>query len=329
MRGMKTTCALGCLALLIGCGGDRWSLSFEKLPGALTSVWGSTARDVWAAGGDPGDGTGPFVLHFDGKKWTRLKTGQTAGDLWWVHGFANGAVYFGGKNGLILQWRDGVFQRLATPGTGTVFGLWGATPEDLWAVGGDGDQNGFAWRFDGATWRKVEPLPPALAAASLFKISGRSANDAWLVGSRGVTAHWDGSALTEVSSGTARTLFTDHAGAARTAAVGGFGSGVLLELEGGKWKDVTPPKTPQLIGVRLTQSGGYAVGVDGAVVHRTDTGWENEPTGLEVSSALHAVWVDPEGGVWAVGGQVLDYPLINGVLLHKGPPIPGGTYSVQ
>ena len=44
----------------------QWSLVQSGLPGALTSVWGTAADDVWAVGSDPGDGSGPMVLNFDG-----------------------------------------------------------------------------------------------------------------------------------------------------------------------------------------------------------------------------------------------------------------------
>src|SRR5262245_43354297 len=43
---------------------EGWSLVFNKLPGALISVWGTSENDVWTVGGDPGDG--PTVLHYDG-----------------------------------------------------------------------------------------------------------------------------------------------------------------------------------------------------------------------------------------------------------------------
>lgn len=314
------------LASLTGCPGEGWTVAFEDLPGALISVTGTSARDVWAVGGDPGDGSGPFVLHFDGARWKRLRTGHS-GDLWWVHAFPGGPVFAGGKDGLILRFQDGAFERMTTPGTGTVFGLWGTSPQDLWAVGGDGASNGFVWRFDGSTWSALSDVPARLREVSLFKVFGTSADEVWIVGGGGVTARWNGHALTEVVSATTRTLFTVHASAGRMAAVGGYGTGVILEHDGSAWVDVTPAKTKQLIGVYLTENGGYAVGVDGTVMRRTESGWEEEPTELDLDSSLHAVWVDPEGGVWAAGGQVLVFPLLHGVLLHRGKPIPGRSYD--
>ena len=37
---------------------------------------------------------------------------------------------------------------------------------------------------------------------------------------------------------------------------------------------------------------------------------------------LHAAWIDPMGGAWAVGGQFDDSPTTEGVLLYKGDAPP-------
>lgn len=305
-----------------------WSLVFEELPGALPSIWGSSATDVWSVGGDPGDGTGPMVLHFDGSRWTRRKTGES-GDLWWVFGFAGGPVFMGGQGGLILRWQNGAFEKMPTPGTNTVFGIWGTSPEDLWAVGGAGTTptGGFAWRFDGSSWKEAEGFPAEAAKdATVFKVWGRSANEVWLVGTGGLILRYDGKAFVEEASPTPRTLFTVHASSDRVAAVGGFSTGVVLENDGAGWADVTPAGAPQMSGVCLTEDRGYAAGVMGAVLRRTESGWAPEETGLEVREDLHATWIDPDGGVWAVGGQVAAFPLIRGVMIHKGSEVAGGSY---
>jgi hypothetical protein len=46
--------------------------------------------------------------------------------------------------------------------------------------------------------------------------------------------------------------------------------------------------------------------------------WRDAFTAVAVQS-LHAVWLDPEGGVWAVGGNVLTTELDRGVALHLLP----------
>ena len=306
---------------------------FRSLPGALISVWGTSTTDVWATGADPGDGLGPMVLHFDGAGWTRLDTG-TRGDLWWVFGFAGGPVFFGGQGGRILRYSAGLFETMptpATPGTSIVFGIWGSAPDDVWAVGGTGTSGAFAWRFDGVSWADAPGLPASLgSSASLFKVWGTAANDVWLVGTGGTIVHHDGLSATVAPPVTTRTLFTVHAAStARSAAVGGGAAGVILENDGAGWVDVSPAGTALLFGVSLSATNaddGYAVGLGGAVVRRSASGWAPEPTGLDVYETLHAVWIDPGGGVWAAGGQVFAPPLVQGVLIHRGAPVPGGTY---
>ena len=111
-------------------------LLHSNLDSALLSVWGTSGSDVWTVGGDARDGTGPLVLHYDGTSWERMTTGQAQGDLWWVFGFEGGPIYMGGSGGVILRYESGMFTLVSTPGTATVFGIWGATQDDLWAVGG-------------------------------------------------------------------------------------------------------------------------------------------------------------------------------------------------
>ncbi len=311
------------LSLLTACGGekaneaDNWSLMLSDLPGALTSVWGTSATDVWAVGGDPDDRSGNTVLHYDGSQWERLTTGYN-GDLWWVFGFADGPVYMSGKNGLVLKYQNGTFERMDTPGTATVYGIWGVSPNDLWAVGGNVTGGAFAWRYEGEGWQPAEGFPGEIAASdSLFKAWGSSNNDVWLIGTGGITIHFDGTTFSTDPSQTTRHLFTVHGRTGDYAAVGGFGSGVIVQHDGQEWKDVTPNGAPHVIGVYLDDKGSYAVGVEGSVLRREDGKWQVLDTGLDLIQALHAVWVDPEGGVWAAGGQVLAPPLVNGVLLHR------------
>ena len=311
---------------------DGWHVVHAELPGALISIWGTAADNVWAVGGDAQDGKGPTVLHHDGSGWTRRLTGHE-GDLWWVTGFANfpGApVLAGGAGGQILRYdaATDAFTRDVTPGSNTVFGLWGPAPDDVWAVGGSGSSGAFAWRHDGTAWRVAEGLPAGLEVdTSLFKVWGNAADDVWLVGSGGLALHYDGTAFTRVDVGTTRTLFTVHTAADLTVAVGGFGTGVIVEHDsehenGTGWRDVTPIGARQTIGVHVGPVDAWAVGIDAQVLRRTAGGWIAEQTDLPIFSALHAVWADSDGGVWAVGGEVLMEPLVDGVLIYRGPNAP-------
>jgi hypothetical protein len=316
--------------LVVGCGADddepAWAVVQEELPGALMSVWAPAPDDVWVVGADAGEG--PEVLRFDGASWHRLTTGST-GDLWWVFGFESGPVFLGGEGGVILRYADGAFQPMATPGVGTVFGIWGASPTDVWAVGGSegGAGGAFAWRLQGETWVAADGFPAELATDhAVWKVFGRSSREVWLVGTLGLILEWNGSQFSEHDAGTTASLFTIHGNADRLAAVGGFANGVLVEYDGAQWTNATPAQSVPLIGVCLAPDGedGYATGTDGAVYRRSGGTWALEPTNVGAYLPLHAVTLDPRGGVWAVGGQVLSQPLVRGILLHKGAEISGG-----
>lgn len=311
-----------------GTGGQQpgWTVVHEQLPGALLSVWGTGADDVWTVGGDARDGTGPLVLHYDGSAWERIETGETEGDLWWVFGFDGGPIYMGGAGGVILRYEGGSFTKMDTPGNGTVFGIWGASPSDVWAVGGQADKEGFAWKVNGDTWEPEPSLPAAdVTDAAIWKVYGRSASDAVLVGSSGLSYTWDGTALSPADTGVGSSLFTVHASAERYVAVGGFGTGIVVEYDGSTWTDLSPTSgiVNGLTGVVLSGSeGGYAVGQFGAVYERSAGSWTEVDTELSVQDDLHGVWADSDGGVWAVGGKTASLPLVGGVLIYRGDDAP-------
>lgn len=314
-------------ALAAGCDESSsvsWHVVGRDHPSALLSVWGTSATDVYAVGADRRDGLGPLVYHYDGNGWDRLSTGQ-AGTLWWVFGIPGSGVFMGGDGGMILHYDGGAFTRMSTPSQDTVFGIWGETASDMWAVGGaqGGASGGFAWRLVGTDWTAAPGFPSDIASSDvIWKISGKNANDAWMVGTRGRAVHWDGVALTSASTGIGESLFTVHADANRLVAVGGFGTGTILENDGAGWRDASPDGAPPLIGTYLARGGGYAVGQEGVVFERDSGTWREVALGIQIEQSFHSTWVDPDGGVWAVGGQVQTLPLVDGIMVYGGASPP-------
>src|SRR5438093_1215031 len=127
---MRATLIAVVCCLLSSCGGGTssppatWQMLGQHRPSSLLAVWASSIDDVWVVGGREGIGLAPTVLHHDGTAWTKLDPGVTNVDLWNVFGFADGTVYLGGSNGTILRHRNNAFEKLTTPTTDIVFGLW-------------------------------------------------------------------------------------------------------------------------------------------------------------------------------------------------------------
>lgn len=298
---------------------DGWALVFEGLDEALLSVWGTAADDVWVVGADAG--SGPAVLRYDGEGWTRFATGAT-GALWWVHGLGD-TLWMVGEGGLILRHTRGTttFEEMAGPPEATLFGVMAFAEDDVWAVGGDLSGNrGVVWHFDGARWQADDTVPEAgLAAGQLFKVWGRSADDLWVVGLGGIALHRSADGWRTVDVPTGRGLFTVHGDGDALVAVGGFQTGLVVHGASGGLTDATPAGAPQLNGVFVRPGGdAVAVGLGGAVWRRVDGEWAADPDAPRSRLDHHAVYVDPTGGVWAVGGFVISDPLDRGMLAHFG-----------
>jgi hypothetical protein len=307
----------------------EWQLLASELPSALLSVSGRSATDIYAVGADKGHG--PLVLHFDGKGWMELHTGQK-GDLWWVHALPHGPVLMAGGNATVLRFDGAHFERMQTPGVGkqTVYGIWGASADDFYAVGNEGGTKGFLWHYRGGAFEAV-PLPADVPRdargepAGLFKVFGIG-DEVWAVGARGAILHRKGAApFTVVPTTVKDTLFTVHGVRDRVVAVGGTGNGVLLDGAKGLFQDASPPAAGLLQGVFTTDHGDWASGERGLVYTRPETGGAfavvDHGLVLPAASSLHSIFVDDAGGVWSAGGNVLTTALDDGMLIHYGEPV--------
>ena len=315
------------LALLSACNGDEAgfvTLTPTPLAEALLSIDGRSTKDIWSVGADKG--AGPIALHYDGSAWTRIVT-QTRGTLWWVHAFSDGTVYAAGAGSTILRWDGTSFQRMPTPGVSsyTVFGVWGRAPDDAYAVGSISGRDGFVWHYDGSAWSEVlvpHDLPGDTSEApGFFKVCG-NADHVWVVGAHGnvlVSSH--GAPFVAVPSGMQQTLFTVAANDTQLVAVGGGTQASILEgAPDGALTNVPIADAALIQGVALAADGhALASGADGTIFERRGSTWKKLDTGLHLAvQSFHAAWIDPDGGLWAVGGGVLSPALDGGVMIHLG-----------
>lgn len=298
----------------------EWVTEHDTYPaGSLLSIWSSGPDEVWMVGGQP---DASLALSWDGSAWTRHDPG-VGHQLWWVHGFEGGPVYVVGDRGVAARYQDGAWEPLDTGLSGTtLYGIWGAAPDDLWAVGGpsarapaDEREGDVVLHFDGQSWQRqtIQALldKPDSAGKNIFKVWGTSADHAVIVGDSGLVLVWDGSTWERQDSGAAgETLFTVWGrGPDDVYAVGGLGAPVMIHWDGAAWNRIElPAEAPQVIQGVWTAPGQpvYVAGWYGFTArYDADGTWQVGDS--ETPNAYHAISSDGEG-LWAVGGNI--YALI-------------------
>lgn len=307
-----------------------WSRVASSKENALMAVHGRSADDVWLVGAD--HGKGPTALHYVNGAWEHVETGGL-GDLWWVHALPNGTAYFAGANAQILRYESGSIHRESTPGLGkhTVYGVWAASPSDVYAVGSAAGRNGFIWHNDGERWTALE-LPSDLPQdeyrdiPAFFKVWGTSAADVWVVGDQGVVLRGNArDGFTLVRSQAGEKLFTVYAADGEVVIAGAGEHAVVLESNGGELRDATPESAPLLQGACVGPDASlWVTGLGGSIYRKHDQTFEsvNPNVDFQATQSLHTAWVDPRGGFWAVGGNVLLPSLDAGIAVHHGDSLP-------
>lgn len=303
----------------------------QDLPEAFMSVRALADDDVWLVGSEvTPDASGPSVIAWHGAGWDRVDTSAFAGhELWWSHPTAE-RVTMVGTGGLILE-----YDRAADTLTGidgpppgvTFFGVWGASADDVWAVGGD-VQNGVLppqiWHRDAAGWSAWQDpfLPEGMPGELYYKVHGAAADDVWIVGNRGITLHFDGTHLSRMPTDTdldtaSLMLLTVDARGEHPIAVGGQGSPAMLHWDGSDWRDHSPEFGTGATGICRDTDTMFAVGQQGTV-YRWDGAWSTDFEDTLTFADYHACDITPGGDLWAVGGQLTSRPLDEGVILFSG-----------
>lgn len=305
---MRLYCGL-LLCFLCGCDGAEWSLLAPDLDRVALSVWAS-GREVYVVGGPLGSAGESLLLQFEGPRFVPIPLGTTT-TLWWVFGLPSGARYAVGEQGTVLQFSAASAPVKETTLTDhTLYGIWGADENDLWAVGGQPGKDGVLLHKDTNGWQTV-PAPVPFVA--FFKVWGSASDDVFVCGEGGTILHYDGKEWAQQSSGLppSTTLFTVAGRAADDVyAVGGFGQGIMLHYNGRLWQPVDDPALVEVGGL-----AGVGVDTDGSVVvvGASGTKLRGMPGALQVDSNapphddLHATFI-AQGHALAVGGNYLAPP---------------------
>lgn len=291
--------------------------------GWLLNVWGPAPDDLYAVGGTPEEGR---VMHFDGQTWSRVELGVDVPLLNWAHGFGPDDITMVGRTGTVIHWDGTAWTVQETPTQEDLWGVWGASPDDLWAVGGAGREAGqeTILHYDGTAWADVPP--PELQRANVrafFKVWGTSADNVYIVGQNGIVLHYDGATWTEEFPGVSGDLISLWGtGPDRIVAVGGRGSGVASVWNGTEWQPLNLAPLPGLNGVWMNHDGvAYAVGVEGITITLNSETLEYNDAFVMLPDTgqvdFHAVFSADGKRLVGVGGN----------LLAVAPPFAGVAYQ--
>lgn len=107
----------------------------------------------------------------------------------------------------------------------------GTAPDDVWAAGWKGntkDDNGALFHFDGKTWSD-SPLPAGTPL--LWSVRSHSKNKAYAVGEHGWALEWNGSSWRPSPTGVTGTLHDVYVAEGAAFAIGAIGPTVLRRVE--------------------------------------------------------------------------------------------------
>ncbi len=300
-----------------GCGGDpEWLSPYDATnSGWMMNVGGSGASDLYSVGGTRTSASAPrgegVITHFDGTEWREVDHGLDIPMLNWVHANASDDVWAVGRDGTIVHFDGAAWSEVESPTERELWGVWGSSATDIWAVGGDAapepgrEPLPEIIRYDGNTWSIVEfPELMRRGVRSFFKVWGSSASDVWIVGMSGVVLHYDGSTFTEEFIGADVDLVSVWGtGPNQIAIVGGRGNGWAYRYNGA-WQAKQVEGLPGLNGVWMRGDTIHAVGAAGTIL-RLD--FETLETigddSLATRNDFHAVFGTSDGLV-TVGGNL-------------------------
>jgi hypothetical protein len=297
--------------------GTSWTVSFETGDNINTNLQGihaSSPTSVWLFGRAwvESESRG-YLNHFDGNTWTRAPAAPTS--IYEVRG-APGLGDIGvGQNGGIVRLTAAPapgFTDLRTGPAQSLFGTWGSSPMDMWAVG----MRGTVLHADGQTVASV----PAGTATRLDDVWGTGPADVWTVGQGGVVLHFDGNTFAPVESGTTADLNAVFAAAPNDVWIAGVNA-TLLHWDGSSMTPVALPGAPADAVIRdvhgiaaddIWLAGGGTASAPAFVAHYDGTAWspiELITSDFGAGDPLTRVWALAADDVWvavfrtfAVGG---------------------------
>jgi hypothetical protein len=172
-----------------------------------------------------------------------------------------------------------------------LYGVWGSSSSDVFAVGAAGT----VLHCDGSTWSGMT----SGTTNSLSGVWGSSSSNVFAVG--GTILHYDGTAWSPMTSGTTNYLH-DVWGSSSSDVFATGNDGTILHCDGTAWSAMTSGTTNNLFGVWGSSSSDvFAVGEKGTILHYDGSAWSAMISGTTLY--FNAVWGNSSSDVFAATGS--------------------------
>lgn len=276
----------------------------------------TSPTERWAVGGTPAAGE---IMRDSGDGFTAVTVGSTVPLLNWIQRFDDSTFVVVGNDGTILTGTaptsdtanaaDVTWTPTASGTDQDLWGTWGASSNDVWAVGGNADGTGSPTilRNTGSGFVAVAvPVLQRPGVEALFKVWGTGADNVYIVGQAGVVLHWNGSELTELLVGANVDLVSVWGtGPDRIAIAGGRANGVVALWDGQSWRTLKLAPLLGFNGVWMRDNMVHLVGAFGTAARLDFTTGAVEDYKLETNVDLHAVHGSAEGKLSCSGGNFI------------------------
>lgn len=220
----------------------------------VRGLWGFNPYDVLLGGSEIG------IRRGSNGNWRPVPTlgvwGMFAVDFW---GASSSDVYALGSGGDLAWWNGSLWRRLDV-GIPVLRALWGASPRDVLAVGGNS-----AFRFNGDYWAARR------TPGRLYDVWGTAADNAYAVGDS-VVYRFDGDAWiyhSDTGTGPLRGLW----GTAPDDIFAVGDNGRIAHYNGARWTVMESPTAARLEAVWGTAHTNVFAAGDGVVLHYDGSAW--------------------------------------------------------
>lgn len=263
----------------------------------LNGIWGRGANEIYAFG------NGGRVRRYNGNRWS-LQTTGTVSALYGASAIGEATLVVG-EDGTSIRNASGNFRPEAERRNRAIQAVWGASPDEAWAVGASGS----ILQWDGSVWSEVERV----VTANLVAVTGTAADDIWAVGQAGTVLHYDGARWRGVvNPANAELLAVWPLSATDVFAVGR--EGTIIRYDGISWSLMDPPADPDSGDPLLEDLRGvygasanevWAVGGSGVILRFDGTTWSVVPqldqNGVPFESFLQGIRGTSRNDVYAYG----------------------------